>query len=34
MPVDKNKDSIKGNSIHSKIVEAISSVFPEDLSPI
>ena len=34
MPVDKNKDSIKGNSIPSKIVEAISSVFPEDLSPI
>ena len=34
MPVDKNKDSIKGNSIPSKIVEAISSVFPEDLNPI
>ena len=32
MPIDKTKDSEKVNSIPSKIVEAISSVIPEELN--
>ena len=31
MPGDNKKETVKMNSIPSKIIEAISSVYPEDL---